>query len=302
MPRLPVQLNSLEIFAEAARHQSFRKAAENLCLTTSAVSQAVRKLEERLQVRLFERTGNSIRLSQEGAYLSGEVENGFEYMRRGIDTLLTKKSKQLSISTPPAVASLMVPVIHELLSLDSSDLQLVSDESPDYRSYRHFDIAVLYGPAGASQNDLEGLGPDIFMPVCRPDVAEQLRKAGNMSNIPLLVNETSAVTWDHWLKLNEMVSVKNKRLQFNRSSHIISTLLSGVGIALETLRLTSRYISDGQLVCCPLGKGKAIRREFTFLYVREDPLLRERTYKVAALIREQCATGENGYLKTICGD
>ncbi|MGK3486155.1 LysR family transcriptional regulator [Klebsiella michiganensis] len=296
MTKFPVQLNSLAVFTEAGRYESFRRAAENLSLTTSAVSQSVRKLEERLGVKLFIRTGNSVSLSPEGSYLLREVETGFGYMRNALNTLRNQQIPPISISSPPAIASLMMPVVQELLSLDASDLQLVSDEKPDYIAYRNFDIAVLYGPEAAGQAELVSLGPDVFMPVCTPEVADMMKKSGKNIPVPLLVNETAAVRWDHWLKMNHM-EAKNKQLQFNRASHIISALLDGVGVALESLRLMSPYIERGELVCWPPGEGIAIHRELTFLYVTDDPLRRPRALRVAEMIIEQCSTNNDGLLK-----
>lgn len=296
MTKFPIQLNSLAVFAEAGRYQSFRRAAENLSLTTSAVSQSVRKLEDRLGVKLFLRTGNRVSLSPEGSYLLREVEVGFGYMRNALNALRNQYIPPLSISSPPAIASLMMPVVQSLLSLDTSDLQLVSDEKPDYITYRNFDIAVLYGPEAAGQAELVSLGPDVFMPVCTPEVAEMMKKCGNHITVPLLVNETAAVRWEHWLNLNHM-EAKSKQMQFNRATHIISALLDGVGIALESLRLMSPYIARGELVCWLPGKGIAIHRELTFMYVTDDPIRRPRALRVAEMIIEQCSTNNDGLLK-----
>nr|WP_250318718.1 LysR family transcriptional regulator [Rosenbergiella gaditana] len=299
--RFPVHLNSLEVFAEAGRYQSFRRAAENLSLTTSAVSQSVRKLEERLGVKLFLRTGNSVTLSPEGIYLLREIETGFRYMRNGLNMLRHQKVKPLSISSPPAIAALIMPVVQELMSLDASDLQLVSDENPDYVAYKNYDIAVLYGHEAAGQAELVSLGPDVFIPVYTPEIAERVWISGENITVPLLINETATVRWEHWLKLNNLSAPESKRLQFNRASHIISALLDGVGMALESLRLMSPYIQRGELVCWPLGEAVAIHRELTFLYVTDDPIRRAHALKVAELIIEQCSTNEVGLLRKYAG-
>lgn len=216
--------------------------------------QSVRKLEEGLDVKLFVRTGNSVRLSPEGNHLLREVDIGFEYILSALNSLHNQHITPLSISTPPAIASLMMPVVQRLLSQDASDLQLVSDENPDYISYRNFDIAVLYGPEAAGLAELVSLGPDVFIPVCKPEVADIMKKNGKDIEIPLLINESAAVSWEHWLKLNHVEATKSKQFKFNRTSHIISALLNGVGVALESLRLMSPYIKRGEMVCYPPGK------------------------------------------------
>ena len=59
-------LDGVETFLGVARHRSFRKAADELGVTTSAVSQAVRALEARVGVALFIRTTRSVGLTEAG--------------------------------------------------------------------------------------------------------------------------------------------------------------------------------------------------------------------------------------------
>lgn len=64
--RNAIQLGSIEIFCKAAEMGSFSAAAEALGLTPAAVSRSVKRIEERLRIRLFSRTTRSVRLSAEG--------------------------------------------------------------------------------------------------------------------------------------------------------------------------------------------------------------------------------------------
>lgn len=67
---LPDNLSHLAAFASVARHCSFRRAGEELGLSTSAVSYAIRSLEERLGVNLFNRTTRSVALTDAGQRLA----------------------------------------------------------------------------------------------------------------------------------------------------------------------------------------------------------------------------------------
>lgn len=62
-------LSHLAAFAAVARHRSFRRAGAELALSTSAVSYAIRALEERLGVGLFHRTTRSVALTEAGQRL-----------------------------------------------------------------------------------------------------------------------------------------------------------------------------------------------------------------------------------------
>src|SRR4051794_15286954 len=75
---LKVPLSTLRVFEAAARRQSFHAAASELNLTPSAVSHAIRKMEESLGVVLFERVGRGVSLSSEGQTLMGYTERAFK--------------------------------------------------------------------------------------------------------------------------------------------------------------------------------------------------------------------------------
>ena len=67
MPRRLPPLNALRAFEAAARHGAIAKAAEELSVTPSAVSEQVRLLEARLDVKLFHRRAQGVTLTSEGA-------------------------------------------------------------------------------------------------------------------------------------------------------------------------------------------------------------------------------------------
>jgi len=73
-------LRQLRVFAAAARHQSFGKAAEELHLTPPAVSMQIRELEEHVGLPLFDRSGRQVALTVTGEYL-------LVYVRKVLATL-----------------------------------------------------------------------------------------------------------------------------------------------------------------------------------------------------------------------
>lgn len=74
----PVQLGSIELFCKAAELGSFTAAAEALGLTPASVSRSIKRIEERLGVRLFSRTTRSVRLTNEGALYRQECQRALE--------------------------------------------------------------------------------------------------------------------------------------------------------------------------------------------------------------------------------
>jgi LysR family glycine cleavage system transcriptional activator len=85
--RLP-SLNLFRAFEAAARHRSFRLAAQELCVTPSAVSQQIRHLEEYLRTPLFRRLPRQIELTRDGIMLAAEMNEALHLIGRACDRIL----------------------------------------------------------------------------------------------------------------------------------------------------------------------------------------------------------------------
>ena len=80
-----MQLSLLRAFEAAARFGSFQGAAVELHRTPSAISHAIRRLEQELGATLFERRGRRAHVSAGGAMLLRHVGPAFDDIRRGLD-------------------------------------------------------------------------------------------------------------------------------------------------------------------------------------------------------------------------
>lgn len=81
------ELSELSAFAAVARHKSFRRAGEERGVTASAISHAVLKLEERIGVRLLNRTTRSVSLTEAGALLQSHLDPAFGEITSALDAL-----------------------------------------------------------------------------------------------------------------------------------------------------------------------------------------------------------------------
>src|ERR671938_409087 len=100
-----VPIATLRIFEAAARRQSFHAAATELNLTPSAVSHAIRKMEEKLGVVLFERVGRGVSLSSEGQTLMGYTERAFDELQRGLEAVAGRAPRLLRLHCAPSFAA-----------------------------------------------------------------------------------------------------------------------------------------------------------------------------------------------------
>ena len=84
-------LNALRAFDAAARHRSFTRAAEELCVTQGAVSHQVKALETELGLQLFKRERNGLIITDAGRVYHAVVRDVFERLELGTDRLLQRQ-------------------------------------------------------------------------------------------------------------------------------------------------------------------------------------------------------------------
>ena len=110
MRRLP-PLAALRAFEAAARHSSFKRAAEELHVTPTAISHQIRQLEQAIGTPLFERRTRQVVPTPEGHVLLPVLTEGFDSFARAIDGL-TRKSRRTTVTlsaTPGFTAKWLVP-------------------------------------------------------------------------------------------------------------------------------------------------------------------------------------------------
>src|SRR5258708_13521535 len=103
--RLP-PLNALKAFEAAARHESFTRAAEELCVTQGAVSHQVKSLEAELGVKLFNRERQGLLITGAGKEYLAVVRDALDRIAVGTDRLVQRQSSGvLTVSTSPDFAA-----------------------------------------------------------------------------------------------------------------------------------------------------------------------------------------------------
>ena len=103
--RLP-PLNALKAFDAAARHESFTRAAEELCVTQGAVSHQVKALEEELGVKLFNRERQRLVITEAGREYLVVVRDALDRIAVGTERLVQRQSSGvLTVSTSPDFAA-----------------------------------------------------------------------------------------------------------------------------------------------------------------------------------------------------
>ena len=114
--RLP-PLNGLRAFEAAARHMSFKGAADELCVTPGAVSQLVKALETALDLKLFHRSARAITLTAEARDYLPSIRRAFDEIAKATEASAPGlRGRKLRLGIAPDLDPLVSPVLRRLVS------------------------------------------------------------------------------------------------------------------------------------------------------------------------------------------
>ncbi|MBC2803416.1 LysR family transcriptional regulator [Rhizobium leguminosarum bv. trifolii] len=121
------ELSELAAFAAVARHKSFRKAGEERGVTASAISHAVLNLEDRIGIRLLNRTTRSVSLTEAGELLISHLDPAFGEMAAALDALNRYRDTpfgKVRINVPNSIGPFVIGRIIGPLLKSNPHLQL----------------------------------------------------------------------------------------------------------------------------------------------------------------------------------
>ena len=256
----PLPLSNLRAFEAVTRTGSFRAAADDLGLSASAVSHAIRGLEDTLGTTLFLREGRSIRLTAEGETLALHAERGFGELQLGISNVSSRgRGHLLRLHCAPSMAAQwLLPRLRRLLA-DVPGLEVRIAAGTDYTRFAadEYDADIVYGSPpsefysgmpGLQGVDTVPLGTETVTPLCSPELAASIRAPRDLLTRTLIESDNKKIRWTDWFAANELIAPDARGLRFDRSFLSISAALDGLGVALESTRLAERELASGRLV------------------------------------------------------
>ncbi|MBC7801788.1 MAG: LysR family transcriptional regulator [Gemmatimonadaceae bacterium] len=257
MARRP-PLASLRVFEAAARLASFRAASAELNLTPSAVSHAVKGLEQELGIALFVRERQRVTPTPAGETLLHHVARGFADLRRGLEAVCLTGPQSLRLHCAPSFAGQwLMPRLSRFLAANAGlDLRLSAD--PHYPVFPSdtFDADILYGELRQPGLTVIPLGAEPIVPLCAPSLAPQIGSATSLRGLVLIESEHCRLRWPHWFEANGIAAPAPRGPRFDRSSMSLAAAVDGMGVALDSTRLAERELLDGRLVMPLAGRSR----------------------------------------------
>jgi DNA-binding transcriptional LysR family regulator len=254
-------LNDLLAFVTVAREGSFTRAAATLGVTQSALSQAVRGLEERLRIRLLTRTTRSVAPTVAGERLARAIGHRFDEIEAELDALTELRDKPAGTvritSGDNVLRTVLLPKLTPLLR-EYPDITLEFDISYGFRDIvaDRFDAGVRLGKTIDKDMIAVPIGPPLRMAVAASPIYFKIHpkpKAPQDLTAHRCINQRmpsagGLYVWD-FARRGKQVNVRvDGPLIFNTSPPQVDAALAGLGIVLLPEDELAPHLSDRSLV------------------------------------------------------
>jgi len=297
MKRSLLPLNALRAFDAAARHMSFKLAADDLSVTPAAISQQIRSLEDFLGVELFRRTNRSLVLTEAAQLSLAPLKEGFERMEEAVDILTeSKTSNVLKVSVSPSFASKwLVPRLASYYERRPDAIVKISAtmQITDFKA-EDVDIAIRYGLGNYNGLYEEEILRETVFPVCSPSLFEGKSVATTPSDIlsHTLIHDDSTAeddsvpTWTMWMKAAGIEMLDGMpALHFNNHALAIEAAVAGRGVVLARSAIAEEDLRAGRLIK-PFGEAVPINFAH-YIVCPEDKLKNERVQDFIDWLRSE---------------
>jgi DNA-binding transcriptional LysR family regulator len=249
-------------FLAVARERSFTRAAAKLGMTQSALSQIIRNLEERLGVRLLNRTTRSVTPTEAGERLFQSVGPKFTEMDADLAVLSELREKPAGTvrltATEYAASEILLPAMRKLLpKYPDINVEVIIDYGLTNIVAQQVDAGIRPGELVAKDMIAVRVSPDLRMAVVgspsyfaerkRPKTPQDLTQH-NCLNLRLPTHGGSLYVWEFEKNGREVNARVEGQLVFNSAGLLLKAALQGLGLAYVTEGNAQPHTSNGELV------------------------------------------------------
>ena len=262
----------LSSFLAIARHRSFRKAADELGCTPSALSHALRNIEARLKVRLLNRTTRSVALTEAGERLVERLTPAFRDIADALDDLNNFRGEPIGTlrlnASRPSTQMVLLPLVTRFLAAHPAvNVEIVVNDALVDMVSENFDAGVRFGetiakdmvavPLGPRQRTAIVAAPEFFERYSKPRRPEQLK---NLPCIRFRFGSGRLYSWEFEKGGVELKIEVAGPLTLGDPDLMVAAALDGVGIAFAFESQVQHLIAARKLVrvledWCPYYTG-----------------------------------------------
>lgn len=252
-----INLKATEYFEAVARLGTVTKAAQELGVSPSAVSQQLSALESQFGVRLFRREKRRLILTLDGDRLFQTTTQAFGALRNARSAISRQRDmRSLTIRVSPSFGVRWLGPRIASFAAQNPDWNIRIDATPDFSAFETeaVDLDLRYGIGSWAGLTVEPIMNDLALPLCSPDYLKRLRQHGDdlitqLRHAHLIDSVKSLHRWDIWLAANR-IDLPNIAypFRFDRSSMSIEMAKQGGGVALDSGVLCKTELERGELV------------------------------------------------------
>lgn len=249
MTKPVANLPYLHVFACVARHRNMTRAAEELCITQSAVSHQIRSLEQQLGQRLFDRQRSPLALTQAGDSLFRVVDDALERIAHVCQHLQAPTLRSLRVTAQTSIAvEWLAPRLHQFQQLHPQiEVRLHMESNAASLALDQTDVIVGTWPCPVGFRS-QAFGPEWWFPVFNPHFEAEPQSPAQLLKAQLVTSEQGA-DWQLWAQQLGLVAPPRWRWR-----HVTLALLAyksvaqSPGFALSNAFVAGDAIARGELV------------------------------------------------------
>ena len=246
-------LSCLMAFESAARRSSFKLAAIELNLTPSAVSHQIAKLEELLEIKLFDRTGRQIQLTTSGQEYLSRLSGALDTISVATDNARKGVNNTLFVHCSPSFASLwLMPRLTDFAkTYPNISLTLSSSVMPSDFDSAQVDLDIRYGLPVWEGVKVVPIYQERLLPLASPEFIKQhnIKKPEDLINLPLINSSVNILQWNDWFASRKIDYIPPQyAYRFERTFMALEAAVQGLGVAFDSSFMADRLIQAGTLV------------------------------------------------------
>jgi len=247
--------NALHAFEATARHGSVTLAANELCVTPSAVTHQVRKLEEYLGVSLISFANGKLRLSDQASNMLPGVANGFSQIATAVK-LLDGLPEHITLTVASRsffAAQWLAPRLHRFWERHPEiGLRMNYSNEPVDVLDSNVDISIEWANSSRPNLHCEVLFPGFLSPICSSSLLEADHKLSQPADLAFhtLLRESENDYWNDWLDVAGVPDLHILNSIYLDDGTIRQQMaIKGKGIEMTCPRLlTPDMLSEGNLI------------------------------------------------------
>ncbi|MFM2480797.1 LysR substrate-binding domain-containing protein [Celerinatantimonas sp. YJH-8] len=257
MKRHTLPLTALRAFEVAARLGKMTDAADELCVSHSAISRQVRGLETLLGVRLFEGPRHQLKLSPSAEKLLPKLTLAFDILEDALNSITVTPSQVIDVSCLGTLSMRwLIPQLYEFQdSHPDIEIRLTTDDGAVDWNRDHIDVAIRVAEHFDQRHQVIPLFADFVGPVLSPELITSSHQPSlhQLLQLPLLHTRTRITAWNDWLsQRDESTTVSTYGKVFEHFYFMLEAAISGLGVAIAPYILVKNDIRSGRLIA-PFG-------------------------------------------------